>query len=307
MTADALHLFDDLPARSERAMTALEVVRGALGKPYWEAKGLQLYHGDCLDLMASLPEALVDLTVTSPPYNIGKAYEARRPVQDYVDWTEQWVRAVHRVTSPCGAFWLNLGYIPLPGRGRAVPLPYLIWDRVPFFLVQEVVWHYGAGVAARHAFSPRNEKWLWYVRSVDAYTFNLDDVRDPNVKYPNQKKNGKLRVNQTGKNPGDVWIIPKVTTGQGMDGRRASPERTKHPAQFPLAVVERIVRSSSNVGDLVMDPFVGSGSALVAAHHHGRQGVGFDTSAEYLDMAAERLARAIRDGTQLELPVRGGR
>jgi adenine-specific DNA-methyltransferase len=279
----------------------LRTARSALGAPFWQRGTLALYHGDCLDLMAALPAGCVDLTVTSPPYNIGKAYEKALPIDEYLDWSERWMAAVHRITRPAGAFWLNLGYVPYPPRGRAVPLPYLLWDRTSFYLVQEVVWHYAAGVAARHSFSPRNEKWLWYVRDPAAYTFNLDAVRDPDVKYPNQKKNGRLRVNQAGKNPGDVWIIPKVTTGQGMDGQRASPERTKHPAQFPLAVVDRIIRAASNQSELVLDPFVGSGSALEAAFRADRVGIGFDTSREYLEIAANRLERVIDSGRQLSL------
>ena len=190
--------------------------------------------------MDHLPSEVVDLTITSPPYNIGKEYETNVPLTDYLDWSEQWIRKVNRLSKPFSALWLNLGYFEVPGRGRAVPIAYLLWDRIPFFLLQEVVWNYGAGVATKRMFSPRNEKFLWLVKSPDRYTFNLDEVRDPDVKYPNQRKNGKLRVNQLGKNPTDVWQFPKVTTGQGMTGRRASSERTKHPAQFPVAVIERI-------------------------------------------------------------------
>ena len=89
-----------------------------------------------------------------------------------------------------GAFWLNLGYISIEDKAHAIPLPYLLWDKIPFYLMQEVVWNYGAGVSCRKSFSPRNEKFLWYVKDQGSYTFNLDDVRDPNVKYPNQKKGG---------------------------------------------------------------------------------------------------------------------
>ena len=273
----------------------------ALGTPYWKQGELMLYHGDCLELMPTLPGKFVNLTVTSPPYNIGKEYESSLPMNEYLNWTEDWVRQVHRLTASDGAFWLNLGYVSIPGRAKAIPLPYLIWERIPFYLLQEIVWHYGAGVAARHAFSPRNEKWLWYVKDAAEYTFNLDAVRDPNVKYPNQKKNGRVRVNALGKNPSDVWILPKVTTGENVNGRRASPERTQHPAQFPLAVVKRIVLACSNAGDLVFDPLVGSGSTLHAALLTGRSGVGIDKSERYLEIAARRL-EAAAEAVQLELP-----
>lgn len=208
---------------------------------------------------------------------------------------------IHRVTSPNGAFWLNLGYIPIPDRAKAVPLPYLLWDRSPFSLVQEVVWNYGAGVAARRMFSPRNEKYLWYVKTLEDYIFNLDEVRDPDVKYPNQKKNGKIRVNPLGKNPTDVWQIPKVTTGENMTGQRASPERTPHPAQFPEAVVDRIVRACSNPGDLVLDPFLGSGTTAVVAQANSRVAVGFEVKSEYISIAGKRLRKRIEAPIQAAL------
>jgi adenine-specific DNA-methyltransferase len=178
-----------------------------------------------------------------------------------------------------------LGYVPVEGRARAIPLPYLLWDRIPFYLIQEIVWHYGAGVAARQAFSPRNEKFLWYVKSSDSYTFNLDEIRDPDVKYPNQKKNGKLKCNPLGKNPSDVWILPKVTSG----ANRSSKERTEHPAQFPVAVVERIIQASSRPGDLILDPFMGSGTTALVASKLGRKVIGFELSSRYLDLIVRRL------------------
>ena len=244
--------------------------------------------GDVLEVLSALPAAHADLVITSPPYNIGKEYERRRDLGEYLDWCSHWMAEVHRVTKPCASFWLNLGYLEVPGKGRAVPLPYLLWDRSPFYLLQEVVWHYGAGVAARRAFSPRNEKWLWFVKDPEHYHFDLDAVRDPDVKYPKQKKNGKLKCNPLGKNPGDVWHIPKVTSGSG----RASPERTAHPAQFPLAVIERILRACSREGELVLDPFCGSGSTLVACVIHQRRGVGIEIRPDYCAIAERRLRNA---------------
>jgi adenine-specific DNA-methyltransferase len=261
----------------------------ALGDPYWVDDRVALYKQDALQALARLPEDALALTVTSPPYNIGKEYEEPLPLDEYVSWSAEWVAGVHRVTALDGAFWLNLGYVSVPGRAKAVPLPYLLWDRISFYLVQEVVWNYAAGVAARTSFSPRNEKFLWYVKDPDRYTFNLDDVRDPDVKYPNQKKNGKLKCNPLGKNPTDVWTFPKVTSGTN----RSSVERTPHPAQFPEAVIERIVKACSNPGDVVLDPFMGSGTTAVVARRLDRYAIGFETNERYLaDVAIPRLLAA---------------
>jgi adenine-specific DNA-methyltransferase len=263
----------------------MAVIRGELGRPYYAAPGVLLYQGDCAELMGAVSAAAVDLTLTSPPYNIGKEYERVLPLADYITWCGKWMGQVHGLTAPRGSFWLNVGYVPVPDAGKAVPLAYMLWNQSPFYLVQEVVWNYGAGVAARNSFSPRNEKLLWYVKSRDGYYFDLDSVRDPDVKYPGQKRNGRLRVNPLGKNPSDVWQIPKVTSGAS----RSSRERTPHPAQFPLALAERVIRACSPEGGLVLDPFLGSGTTAVAARRLGRVTIGFDLRADYLDIAVSRL------------------
>jgi len=279
----------------------LEKIVAAAGPPAVRCGDVLLYKGDALDILTRIPPSSIALTVTSPPYNIGKEYERKLPLADYLGWSKRWIDLVWRATAENGSFWLNLGYVPIPGRGKAVPLTYLLWPHLPFFLVQEVVWNYAAGVASTKMFSPRNEKWLWLVRDPNDYTFNLDAVRDPDVKYPNQKKNGKLRVNQSGKNPTDVWQIPKVTTGQGMTGQRASPERTAHPAQFPEAVIRRIILACSNPGDVILDPFGGSGTTASVALESGRGCVSIELLPEYVDISLKRLKNQIERSGQLAL------
>ncbi|MBD2099725.1 site-specific DNA-methyltransferase [Leptolyngbya sp. FACHB-261] len=278
-----------------------------LGKPFYSEPGFILYQGDSTELLSHLgkaevsteigTEVSVDLTVTSPPYNIGKAYEQPMSVEEYVAWCSGWMAQVYQVTKPNGAFWLNVGYLEVPGQGLCVPISYLLWNQSPFYLLQEVVWKYGAGVSAKRRLSPRNEKWLFYTKNPKSYTFNLDDIRDPNVKYPNQKKQGRYRCNPLGKNPSDVWEFPKITTGEN----RSSKERTNHPAQFPLAIVERIVRASSNPVEIVLDPFAGSCSAGIAAAGLGRIFIGFELKSNYCEMAAnrfEQFQQARRTATQ---------
>lgn len=265
------------------------VVRSALGAPFFSADGFILYNADCVECLDRLATTAfrASLTITSPPYNIGKSYEQVSSLDEYVMWSQRWFASVRSVSMTDASFWLNVGYLPVERKGRAVPIAYLLWDKTGFFLVQEVVWNYGAGVTSKRAFSPRNEKWLFYVVDENHYTFNLDDVRDPNVKYPNQRKNGKFRCNPLGKNPTDVWQFPKVTSG----ANRSSRERTPHPAQFPLGVVERIVRVCSNGGEVILDPFSGSGSTGIAAVGSGRVYIGFEKRADYCRFAADRFLR----------------
>lgn len=256
-----------------------------LGKPYFELENCLIYSGDCITGMKKIQGELIDLTITSPPYNIGKEYEDPMPTDQYIDWCSQWLNEIFRITKAKGEFWLNLGYFEHNGRAKALPIPYLLWDKSPFYMIQEVVWNYGAGVAGRKFFSPRNEKLLWYVKDSKDYTFNLDLVRDKNVKYPNQKKNGKIKVNPLGKNPSDVWYIPKVTSGLN----RSSKERTPHPAQFPMALIDRITKACSNEGDIVFDPFLGSGTTAVVALQNKRRFIGFEIVEKYCDIAKERI------------------
>ncbi len=256
-----------------------------LGAPAYRREGVSIFRGDCVEVMKRIEEPIISLTVTSPPYNIGKEYETILDIDNYLDWCAAWIREIYRITKSSGAFWLNLGYFELPQRAKAIPIPYLLWNRSPFYLVQEVIWNYGAGVASKRMFSPRNEKFLWYVKDPGDYVFNLDDVRDPDVKYPKQKKNGKLKCNPLGKNPTDVWSLPKVTSGTN----RSSEERTPHPAQFPAAVIERIVRACSRPNDLLLDPFMGSGTVAEVAIQTGRTAIGIELREDYIEIAAQRI------------------
>lgn len=295
IAVDRSSVSDDLPIDDNRQRARFEGIVRRLGKPYAQGERYAIYNGDSVQLLDQLVDGTVDLTFTSPPYNIGKEYERVLPLDEYVAWCSTWMNKLYRVTAPDGSFMLNLGYVEFPGRAKNLPLTYLLWDKTPFFLVQEIVWNYGAGVAAKFSLSPRNEKVLWFVKSRDQYTFNLDDIRDPDVAYPNQKKKGKLRCNTIGKNPSDVWQIAKVTSGEG----RASKERMPHPAQFPRDLVERAVKGFSPAGGVVLDPFLGSGSTADTSLRTGRFCIGFELRKDYCEIASERLRAAQEDARSL--------
>ncbi|AQV93262.1 site-specific DNA-methyltransferase [Cupriavidus necator] len=294
-TIDTVQPAEQTVSSETAAQARFETLLAALGSPYARGERHAIYNGDCLDLLASIPAHSLDLTFTSPPYNIGKEYEDVLPVEAYIDWCERWINEVHRASRSDGAFMLNVGYVSLEGRAKSIPIPYLLWDRVPFLLQQEIVWNYGAGVAARKFLSPRNEKLMWYVKNAENYCFNLDEIRDPDVAYPNQKKKGKLRCNTIGKNPSDVWQIAKVTSGQG----RASKERTPHPAQFPLDLCERVIKGFSPTDGIVLDPFLGSGSTIDACLRWGRYSIGFEVREDYCAIAAERIDDSLRQSASL--------
>mgnify|MGYP006440505745 CR=1 FL=1 len=239
---------------SEKRFDMIAKIKDVLGSPYYENEMSIIYNVDCVEALDSLilSNLKINSTITSPPYNIGKEYETVLAIDEYANWIVGIINQIYQITKDNGSFIFNVGYLKVEGKGRAVPIPYLLWDKIPFYLTQEIVWNYGAGVACRNYLSPRNEKVLWYIKNEKDYTFNLDPIRDPNIKYPNQKKNGKLRCNTLGKNPSDVWQIAKVTSGKN----RSSVERMPHPAQFPEDLISRAILGFTNEEDLILDPLV---------------------------------------------------
>lgn len=258
-----------------------------LGNPYYKNDEIILYNCDCREGLLKLANhnIEIDVTITSPPYNIGKEYEEILLIENYIFWLTEILNTIYDITKYNGALLLNVGYLEVKNKGKAVPIPYLIWDKLKFYLNQEIVWNYGAGVASKRYLSPRNEKVLWYVKDYLEYTFNLDDIRDPDVKYPYQKKNGKLRCNTIGKNPSDVWQIAKVTSGTN----RSSEERTSHPAQFPEDLIIRMILGFTNENELILDPFLGSGTTAITSMLNNRKCIGFEINESYCEIITSRI------------------
>lgn len=249
-----------------------------------------LYNGSCEKLMAAMPDGSASLIVTSPPYNIGKAYETRGPLDAYLDAQERVIREAVRIAADGGHIVWQVGnHID---NGEVVPLDvvlYPIFKRMGLKLRNRIVWHFEHGLHASRRLSGRYETILWFTKG-DSYQFDLDPIRVPQ-KYPNKKafkgpKLGQLTGNPLGKNPSDVWIIPNVKSNH--------VEKTIHPCQFPIELIERLVLSMTKPGDLVVDPFGGVGSAILAAVLNGRRGAMAEIMPEYLDAAAERLDLAER-------------
>ena len=255
-----------------------------------------LYEGDCLDLLRTLPAGLAKLIVTSPPYNVGKSYEKRLRLDSYVEQQraviEQCARVLHDQGSIC---WQVGNYV---NKGRIVPLDVVlfpIFDSLGLQLRNRVVWHFEHGLHSSKRFSGRYEVILWFTKG-SKYTFNLDAVRVPQ-KYPRKKhfkgpKKGQYSGNPLGKNPGDLWSIPNVKANH--------VEKTSHPCQFPVELVERLVLSMTDKSDWVLDPFMGVGTTAIAALMHGRKTIGAEIKSEYVNIAMDRM-RAAEHG---ELRVR---
>jgi adenine-specific DNA-methyltransferase len=240
----------------------------------------------------------VQLVVTSPPYNIGKEYERRSTLEDYLAAQERVIDECVRVLAERGSLCWQVGNHV--DRGEVMPLDLVLY---PLFkahglvLRNRIVWHFEHGLHCTKRLSGRYETILWFTKSPD-YTFRLDDIRVP-PKYPNKRhfkgpRLGELSCNPLGKNPGDVWIFPNVKSNH--------VEKTIHPCQFPVELVERLVLALTNPGDLVIDPYMGVGSTIVAALKCGRRGAGCDVVAEYVDIASARV-QALQQGVLRTRPM----
>ena len=247
---------------------------------------------DNLDFTAKLQDGLFKLIVTSPPYNLGKDYEVRTSLDDYLEEQARVIEECVRVLHPQGSICWQVGnYV---NDGEIVPLDAVLY---PVFrshglkMRNRIIWHFGHGLHSTNRLSGRYETINWWTKG-DDYTWNLDPIRVPS-KYPGKRhfkgpNRGRLSGNPQGKNPSDVWEFPNVKNNH--------PEKTIHPCQFPVELVERLVLSMTNAGDAVFDPYMGVGSSLIAALMHSREAYGCDTVPEYVEIAQQRI-RQLYDGS----------
>ena len=260
-------------------MTALSVIQLP------RSRNVRMSCEDNLAFMRPLPDGMMKLIVTSPPYNIGKRYEQRSPLDAYIKAQAQVISECVRLLSDQGSLCWQVGNHV--DNGEIFPLDiwlYPIFREHGLKLRNRIVWHFEHGLHCSKRFSGRYETILWFTKG-DDYTFNLDPVRVPS-KYPGKKyfkgpKMGQLSGNPLGKNPGDIWLIPNV--------KHNHVEKTDHPCQFPVELVERLVLSMTDDGDNIFDPYMGVGSSIVAAIKNGRSGYGCDVDRAYVDIAWERV------------------
>ena len=248
-----------------------------------------VFPGDCLRLLKSIPDGSWQLVVTSPPYNLGKEYEKRLKLELYLAQQAEVIKECIRCLSPAGSICWQVGnYVD---QGAIIPLDTVLYPIFRDFglkLRNRIIWHFEHGLHCSRRFSGRYETILWFTKT-DNYVFNLDPVRVPQ-KYPGKKyfkgpKAGQYSCNPLGKNPGDLWVIPNVKCNH--------IEKTEHPCQFPVELIERLVLSLTNVGDWVFDPFLGTGTSVIAAIRHQRKGAGAEIIPKYIDLARSRIEQEL--------------
>jgi adenine-specific DNA-methyltransferase len=261
-----------------------------IGGHYRPDSNVTLFQGDRLQLLGEIPDSIARLIVTSPPYNIGKKYEKRLGFDEYLKLQQATIKECVRILAANGSLCWQVGN-HIGQEGEIFPLDIFIYEickELGLKLRNRIIWCFEHGLHCRKRLSGRYETILWFTKSND-YVFNLDTIRVPQ-KYPGKKyfkgeKAGQYSCNPLGKNPGDIWTIPNV--------KHNHVEKTIHPCQFPIELVERLVLALTNRGDLVVDPYIGVGSAACAAVLHARRTAGADTATEYLQIARERVKRAL--------------
>lgn len=266
---------------------------------FCEIRDVYMRCQDNMAFMHGLPAESMKLIVTSPPYNIGKSYERKYSLDSYLADQSQVISECVRLLHPQGSLCWQVGN-HIAADSEVFPLDIVLYDAFKSHglkLRNRIVWHFEHGLHCSKRFSGRYETILWFTKSND-YTFELDRVRVPS-KYPNKRhfkgpRKGELSGNPLGKNPGDVWVIPNVKSNH--------VEKTVHPCQFPVELVERLVLSMTNPCDSVLDPYMGVGSTLVAAAKHNRVGYGCDIVDEYVEIARKRLV-ALFNGTLRTRPM----
>lgn len=229
----------------------------------------KIYNSDSIELMKTIPDESIDLIVADPPYNVGKDYgnnSDKQSSESYLDFTNKWLSEATRILKKNGTLYTF-------GGKEFIAHIYIILEKLNMDFNSWIVWHYTQGQGRTKGYSSRHDDILMFTKG-KKYTFNLDDIRIPQKYY-------RSRNNMRGANPGNVWGLSHV--------HYSEKDRSKHPTQKPHALYERMILSSSNEGDIVLDPFVGSGSSLVVAKKTKRNFIGIEIEKEYCEMITEEL------------------
>ena len=248
-------------------------------------ESIRIDFGDCRKLLKTIPDDSITLVVTSPPYNIGKPYGKYKDKISLDDWKQlidEVTKEIYRILKPNGSFFLNLSPIPYDKDKEILPLPFIGYDLMKkngFKIRNIITWTFNNMQNCSNRLSGRYENIVWGVKDLNNYIFNLDDIRIPYI-----TKNDKRLEGGIGRNPTDVWYFDRV------NNMYKNKLKLAHPTIYPLPMIIRIIKMSSNPGDTILDPFVGSGTSLVAAKILGRNGIGFELDTDYEEECKKRLA-----------------
>lgn len=271
-------------------------------EPYQTVGEAKLYLGDCLEVMDSLPEKSVDMIFADPPYNLSNdgytvhagrrvsvnkgEWDRSRGVEEDFDFHQAWIAACRRLLSDNGTIWISGTYHSIFACGHALNLQ-------GFRILNDISWYKpnAAPNLGRRMFTASHETLIWASKSKKArHVFNYEDMRQGH--FP------KDIIKNPGKQMRSVWAIGTPSKSEKLHG--------KHPTQKPEALLDRIVLSSTNPGDTILDPFCGSGTTGVSALREGRKFIGIDLDPDYLSKFAVPRLQDVVDVKAAQLPIGGG-
>ena len=239
----------------------------------------KVYLGDCIEIMKTLPSESIDLIFADPPFNIGIKYDVHNdnmPYEEYHNWSEKWIKETYRLLKDNGAIYIAIG-------DEFSAEINLILKKMGFYFRNWIIWYYTFGQNQRKKFNRAHTHIFYFTKNKNNFVFNADAVRVPSAR---QSIYNDKRAYPKGKVPDDVWQISRIC---GTFKERAS----KHPCQMPEALLERIIKASSNENDVVLDPFAGTGTTLVVAKKLNRRFIGIEKSPSYYKMVKDRLSNVL--------------
>lgn len=235
----------------------------------------KVYLGDCIKIIQSFPDKSVDLVFADPPFNIGINYDKYNDnlsYKEYYNWSNKWIKECYRLLKNNGSIYIAIN-------DEFVAEVNLILKQMGFFFRNWIIWYYTFGQSQRKKFNRSHTHILYFTKSNNKFTFNGDSVRIPSAR---QIKYNDKRANPKGKLPDDIWNFSRVCG--------TFKERIRnHPCQMPEAILERIIRASSNKGDIVLDPFAGTGTTALVAKRLKRNFVTIEISKEYYKVVLDRI------------------
>lgn len=251
--------------------------------------------GECVSTMNKMHPDSINTVVTSPPYNLDKKYGKYDDNKSFAEWEkliDDTAKAAFRILKDNGSFFLNVSPIPDKKTKEIIPLDaiaYFIFKRNGFYLRNSIVWHFNNMQNCTNRLSGRWESIQWFVKDINNYQFNLDDIRIPYI-----TKNDKRLEGGTGRNPTDTWNFDLPESDFWYFDRVNNMTKnklglTEHPCIYPTAMIERIIKMSTKKGDIILDPFLGSGTTLVAARKLERIGLGIELDERYSDIIEKRI------------------
>ena len=235
----------------------------------------KVYLGDCINIMGEFSSESIDLIFADPPFNIGIKYDNysdNKSYDNYYEWSEKWIKETLRILKPYGSIYIAIG-------DEFAAEINIILKKTGYHFRNWIIWYYTFGQNQKKKFNRSHTHILYFTKHKENFTFNADEIRIPSAR---QLIYNDKRANPKGKIPDDVWQFSRIC---GTFKERVG----EHPCQMPEILIERIIRTSSSKGDIVLDPFGGTGTTAMVAKKLKRDYITIDMSEKYVEVIQKRL------------------